>query len=921
MSHSPPISSPAAWIIRPDELNLVQNIQTGGQIQGRWQNRLVMARILRKGEANALSERGELWHSMRHRNVVEVLGVSSFDADPQYVVTPFHPNGNVVRYLERNPDVDRANIILDAALGMQYLHARKLAHGSLKPANILIADDGRACIADCGMAEIHSSGSEGHRYFSPEAWKGTLSRSSDVFAWAMSALEIYSGRPPWGILSEKQIFRLVVREDSRPDRPDDEDYGLTDDIWNILEDCWRESRSRPTFDKIVQRLQNRGRVAIESLQTSSMSGYQEDTDTQSVASGSTLGSIATPAVSLQQHRLGYSSSILKRASGPPAYEPTFTDAHPDSAPPTILQFKKPMRPNEYEVHVRPQHTGYASEGSARPYGHRDEDGITPMFQNSMNLSAPRPRSPDQRPPLSVRTTSSSGSSRTRNPHNFRSAPPISEEPYSPVPEHYRSPPKLGSGYLRQTPSMSTLQSSDTCSTLIPSPYAGSIMSQPSKDGSSGTQNAKLLAGALLTEVRDGRKRDVIDNYLGKIQNLGLRSHKEAQKLITAGTVATLILLLRTRAVDGIGLEAVLITLGILSHDPISANMVSRTSTSTTLIEIFDASPSDSDVAALAVWCLSRICRSPEVANSLLKQNLGKLLVTKGLKGAPMTSRMAAWCIGALIQSDNIAEVLAEMGFIPVLCDHMRDCVDSTYTTPDDNSAAIFAVARLSRSVKIAKGLAKCGCINLLAHHLTNAEDPRVLLWSARAVGCLMRPNSSDMAKLLLDAGIARGLARLPSVLPTEEVEPLASFAFAIQRFSCAEWGGGTRKVLVDAGAIDSLLAALRTAADEPFPQVHIELAYAITLLGDVGGAAIRKEIINAGGIDILKRVAASAARPDVTKACNIATTSITGNVWSRNTASAKAALAHEWTGGCPDYQPACPLPITDTEPTKAADTW
>ncbi|KAJ7259797.1 armadillo-type protein [Mycena rebaudengoi] len=350
-------------------------------------------------------------------------------------------------------------------------------------------------------------------------------------------------------------------------------------------------------------------------------------------------------------------------------------------------------------------------------------------------------------------------------------------------------------------------------------------------------------------------------------------------------------------------------------------MVSRTSTTTTLIEIFDASPSDSDVAALAVWCLSRICRSPEVANSLLKQNLGKLLVTKGLKGAPMTSRMAAWCIGALVQSDNIAEALAEMGFIPVLCDHMRDCADSTYMTPDDNSAAIFAVARLSRSVKIAKGLAKCGCIDLLAQHLANAEDSRVLLWSARAVGCLMRPNSSDMAKLLLDAGIARGLARLPSVLPTEEVEPLASFAFAIQRFSCAEWGGGTRKALVDAGVIDSLLAALRTAADEPFPQVHIELAYAITLLGDVGGAAIRKEVINAGGIDILKRVAASAARPDVTKACNIATTSITGNVWSRNTASAKAALAHEWTGGCPDYQPACPLPITDTEPTEAADTW
>jgi hypothetical protein len=181
-----------------------------------------------------------------------------------------------------------------------------------------------------------------------------------------------------------------------------------------------------------------------------------------------------------------------------------------------------------------------------------------------------------------------------------------------------------------------------------------------------------------------------------------------------------------------------------------------------------------------------------------------------------------------------------------------------------------------------------------------------------------------MAKVLLDAGVARGLARLPSILPTEEVEPLGAFAFAIQRFACAEWGGGIRKALVDAGVVDSLLAALRTAADEPYPEVHIELANAVALLGDVGGTSVRKEIVNAGGIDILKRVASLAARAEVAKACNQAATSIIGNVWSRNAglslmckvsivvlkrliASAKAALAHEWSGGCPDYLPECPV--------------
>jgi hypothetical protein len=138
-----------------------------------------------------------------------------------------------------------------------------------------------------------------------------------------------------------------------------------------------------------------------------------------------------------------------------------------------------------------------------------------------------------------------------------------------------------------------------------------------------------------------------------------------------------------------------------------------------------------------------------------------------------------------------------------------------------------------------------------------------------------------MSKVPLEAGAARGLAQLPSVLPTEEVEPLGSFAFTIQRFSCTEWGGRMRKALVQAGVVDSLLVALRMVADVQFPWVHTELALAVSFLSDVGGSAIQKEIVNAGGVTILKQVAA-AAKPEVAKVCNMAMTSITGNLWSRN---------------------------------------
>jgi hypothetical protein len=135
---------------------------------------------------------------------------------------------------------------------------------------------------------------------------------------------------------------------------------------------------------------------------------------------------------------------------------------------------------------------------------------------------------------------------------------------------------------------------------------------------------------------------------------------------------------------------------------------------------------------------------------------------------------------------------------------------------------------------------------------------------------------------------------------------------------------------MEAGVVDALLAALRTASTEPYPSVHMELALAVGSLGDIGGGALRKEIINAGGVDILKQVAAD-GDPAVANACNIAVTAITGNLWSRTagsefysvstmlfilisfTANTKTAMNHNWAGGCPDHTPTCPVPLGDLE--------
>jgi hypothetical protein len=116
----------------------------------------------------------------------------------------------------------------------------------------------------------------------------------------------------------------------------------------------------------------------------------------------------------------------------------------------------------------------------------------------------------------------------------------------------------GSGSSRGTPSISGTRNYPSIHPRSPT------LSDLTVSSPTGKSNAVLLVGALHAEVTEGRKQGVIDEYLHKAHILAQQSDKEAQKLVTAGIVPTVILLLKVRAVDGVGLELVLATLGVLA---------------------------------------------------------------------------------------------------------------------------------------------------------------------------------------------------------------------------------------------------------------------------------------------------------------------------------------------------------------------
>ncbi|KAF7329029.1 RBR-type E3 ubiquitin transferase [Mycena venus] len=122
--------------------------------------------------------------------------------------------------------------LYEIAQGLQYLHSRNIVHGDLRGANILINDDGSACLADFGLSRfsdatsLMSTNRGGSLYWmAPElidpgrfGYQFTRTPATDVYAFGCVCLELYTGRPPFYNLNEPAALIRILNGE-RPERP------------------------------------------------------------------------------------------------------------------------------------------------------------------------------------------------------------------------------------------------------------------------------------------------------------------------------------------------------------------------------------------------------------------------------------------------------------------------------------------------------------------------------------------------------------------------------------------------------------------------------------------------------------------------------------------------------------------------------
>ncbi|KAL4078972.1 kinase-like domain-containing protein [Scleroderma yunnanense] len=195
---------------------------------------------------------------LRHENIVPLLGVTTKFDGKISLVSEWMEKGNAHEYVQ-NCDVDPGPLLLGVASGLQYLHSqapRPIFHGALKGSNILISPNGRALLADFGLFDSPTLANRvgAINWTSPERLhepKG--SAAGDVWAFAMTALELFTGMFPFASIrvSDELERRISQRP---PDRPDDMTTcrRLTDSWWTICLLCWSQDPSlRPSIDQVI----------------------------------------------------------------------------------------------------------------------------------------------------------------------------------------------------------------------------------------------------------------------------------------------------------------------------------------------------------------------------------------------------------------------------------------------------------------------------------------------------------------------------------------------------------------------------------------------------------------------------------------------------------------------------------------------
>jgi eukaryotic-like serine/threonine-protein kinase len=159
---------------------------------------------------------------LNHPNVVTIHDVGK-SGDTAYIAMEFLDGRSLREILDSGvvlPPERIADIVAQVAEGLAYAHRHQVVHRDVKPANIMVLENGVVKITDFGIALLPTGtrtlagnvfGSP--RYTSPEQVMGrTVDGRSDIFSLGAVLYELLTGLPPFSGADLNSILTQVLHE-------------------------------------------------------------------------------------------------------------------------------------------------------------------------------------------------------------------------------------------------------------------------------------------------------------------------------------------------------------------------------------------------------------------------------------------------------------------------------------------------------------------------------------------------------------------------------------------------------------------------------------------------------------------------------------------------------------------------------------
>jgi serine/threonine protein kinase len=166
---------------------------------------------------------------LRHPNIVVIYDVGQQD-DIHYIAMELLDGHTLKGLIEQEgslPPERVTHITQQAASALDYAHRQGFVHRDVKPANIFVGADDHTTLADFGIAKA-ASGTQLTRsgvlmgtpeYMSPEQAQGLeIDHRTDVYALAIAAYQMLSGRVPFGGTTPHAVLYQQIHEPPPPIR-------------------------------------------------------------------------------------------------------------------------------------------------------------------------------------------------------------------------------------------------------------------------------------------------------------------------------------------------------------------------------------------------------------------------------------------------------------------------------------------------------------------------------------------------------------------------------------------------------------------------------------------------------------------------------------------------------------------------------